>query len=167
MPKFRHLRLATLIGLLSFALPAPTMLAASPPTTCTAQLNIFQTTSGTVTTAGQVTHARGSGVGGSYVGGFLSGYTINGAQDIMVNNNTRTSQLQGQFTASGPGGTLVIRYTGHADLNTGAATGHFHTAGGTGQFANFHWQGDITAQLIGANPPTFLATDTGPCRTSP
>jgi hypothetical protein len=137
--------------------------SAARPQTCTAGLTIFTTSVGTVRTTGQVTHFTESGVGGSYTSGFLSGYTLSGAQDIMVNNVTQKSELHGQFTAVGPGGTLTIRYNGHADLSTGAATGEFVTAGGTGDFADFHWTGKITAQLVSLAPPTFVATDTGPC----
>jgi hypothetical protein len=141
--------------------------SAAPPETCTASLTILTTSIGDVTTTGQVTHFRDSGVGGVYTSGFLSGYTLSGAQDIMVNNVTQKSQLHGEFTAVGPGGTLTIRYNGHADLSTGAATGEFVTAGGTGEFEDFHWTGKITAQLVSLTPPTFVATDTGPCLTRP
>ena len=158
-----RLGLAMVVALVIAAPATQVSLADEPPTTCTADLIIFTTSPGTVTTQGQTTHFRDSGVAGQYTSGFLAGYTFTGAQDIVVNNNTNTSQLQGSFTATGPGGSLVIRYTGRADLSTGAATGHFHTAGGTGQFAGFHWTGDITAQLISQTPPTFRATDSGPC----
>ena len=141
--------------------------SAAPPQTCSADL-VFSTTSvGSVSTTGQVTHFRGSGVGGSYTSGFLSGYTLSGAQDIMVNNVTQRSQLHGEFTAVGTGGTLTIRYNGHADLSTGAATGEFVATGGTGAFADFHWTGKITAQLVSLAPPTFVATDTGLCHSRP
>lgn len=141
--------------------------AAAPPATCTAVLTISTTSPGDVTTNGQVTHARDSGVGGAYTTGFLAGYTISGTQDIMVNRRTSQSELHGFFVASGPGGTLTIQYTGHADLSTGAATGHFETHGGTGQFADFHWAGEIAAQLVSLTPPTFVATDSGPCHPAP
>jgi hypothetical protein len=167
MKRFARLGFALWMGLLTTLPAVGTTAAAGPPATCTADLRIFSTSPGTATTAGQVTHARDSGVGGAYISGFLSGYTISGAQDLVVNNVTNESQLQGSFVATGPDGTLTIRYTGHADLNTGAATGHFVSAGGTGQFASFHWQGTISAQLVGASPPTFIATDSGPCHTAP
>ena len=125
------------------------------------------TSPGTVTTTGQVTHVRDSGVGGQYTAGFLAGYTLRGSQDNMVNNVTNHSQLQGTYTATGPGGDVVIRYTGHADLTSGVATGHFETAGGTGQFASFHWAGSISAQLVSLTPPTFHATVSGPCVSAP
>jgi hypothetical protein len=140
--------------------------SAAPPETCTADLTIFTTSVGTVSTSGQVTHFRDSGVGGAYTSGFLAGYTLSGAQDIMVNNVTQKSQLHGEFTAVGPGGTLTIRYNGHVDLSTGTGTGEFVTAGGTGIFASFHWTGKIAAQLVSLAPPTFVATDTGPCHTT-
>ena len=157
-------RLTTAISL---ALVTGTVLArpvaADPPTTCTSGLTIFTTSTGTVTTTGEVTHFQDSGVGGSFTSGFLSGDTLSGAQDIVVNNRTNQSQLHGSFTAVGPGGNLTLRYTGHVDLNTGAATGHFVSAEGTGQFGTFHWQGSTSAQLISLAPPTFVATDSGPC----
>jgi hypothetical protein len=158
-----RLGLAVMVALAIGAPAAPVSFADEPPTTCTADLTIFTTSPGTVTTNGQITRFRDSGVAGQYTSGFLAGYTFTGAQDIVVNNNNNTSQLQGSFTATGPGGSLVIRYSGHADLSTGAATGHFNTIGGTGQFTGFHWSGDITAQLVSLTPPTFQATDSGPC----
>ena len=114
-----------------------------------------------------MTHYRDSGVGGSYTSGPLAGYTISGAQNIMVNNVTHRSELQGSYTASGPGGSVVISYTGHANLTTGMATGNFETHSGTGDFATFHWEGSIDAQLVRLTPPTFLATDSGFCHSAP
>jgi hypothetical protein len=113
--------------------------------------------------AGPVQIFTNSGVGGVYTSGFLKGYTINGAQDIVLNTSTNQSVLTGQFVASGQGGTLTVHYVGRADLNTGAATGTFVARGGSGSFKNFVWHGNITAQLVSATPPTFNATDSGPC----
>lgn len=137
--------------------------AAGPPSACSGSLTIFTTSVGTVTASGPVTHYRGSGVGGAYTSGPLASYTLSGAQAIMVNSVTQQSELQGAYTAVGPGGSVVVRYTGHANLATGIATGHFETAGGTGDFAAFHWEGAINAQLVSMTPPTFLAADSGPC----
>jgi hypothetical protein len=160
-------RLTYLISLLALALGIAVAgtggVAAAPPATCTATLTIATTSPGAVTTTGQVVHVRDSGVGGAYTAGFLAGSTIVGSQDIMVNQQTNQSELHGSYVATGPGGTLAIRYTGHADLTTGAATGHFETQGGTGQFAGFHWAGEIAAQLVSLAPPTFVATDSGTC----
>jgi hypothetical protein len=157
-----RLGLAGWVTLLTFALVGGVG-AAGPPATCTAGLVIFTTSPGTVTTTGVVTHFRDSGVGGQYTAGFLAGYTFSGSQDIQRNNRTQQAELHGAYVASGPGGRLTVRYTGHADLLTGAATGHFVAGPGTGDFTQFHWAGDITAQLVSAAPPTFLATDSGPC----
>ena len=165
MKRFVRLGFAICLGLAAVLLAAGLVAAAGPPATCTAALTIATTSVGDVGTAGQVTHYRDSGVAGAYASGPLACYTFSGAQDIMVNNATQQSELQGQYTATGPGGTLTIRYTGHADLTTGAATGHFVATDGTGQFAGFHWEGDIAAQLVAAAPPTFQATDSGPCHT--
>jgi hypothetical protein len=163
MSRFARFGATLVLGLSSvLALSGPSVAAAAPPPTCTAELVIFTTSPGVESQTGPVLHFRDSGVGGQYTSGFLAGYTLVGAQDIQLNTRTNGSELQGQFVATGPGGSLAIAYTGHADLNTGAATGHFHTTGGTGQFSDFRWEGDITAQLIG--PATFHATDTGPCR---
>ena len=137
--------------------------AAGPATTCTADLQIFTTTVGDVSTAGPITFFRNSGVAGQYTTGFLAGYQLSGAQDIMLNTKTGLSQLHGSFTATGPDGTLTITYNGHADTTTGAATGNFVTAGGTGAFADFHWSGSITAQQPVVGVPFFNATDTGSC----
>src|SRR5919201_1192116 len=133
--------LAALVASAAAIAGATQAASAAPPQTCTAGLTIFTTSPGTVTTTGQVTHFADSGVAGQYTSGFLAGYTFSGAQDIMLNNNTRKSELHGQFTATGPDGSLTIQYNGHADLTTGAATGDFVTAGGTGLFAGFHWNG--------------------------
>lgn len=141
--------------------------AAGPAATCTADLQIFTTTIGNVRTAGPITFFRDSGTAGQYTSGFLSGYALSGSQDIMLNTSTGQSQLHGSFTVSGPDGTLTIRYTGHADTTTGAATGHFVTAGGTGAFADFHWSGSITAQQPVVGVPFFNATDTGTCHGLP
>jgi hypothetical protein len=136
---------------------------AAGPATCTAGLTIFTTSTGDVTTAGNVTIFRSSGVGGAYTSGFLAGYTLTGAQDIVRNDAGQHAVLSGQFVASGPRGTFTVRFTGRADLKTGAADGHFAVVSGTGGFAAFHWVGDITAQLVSLTPPTFVATDSGIC----
>src|SRR5438270_3037067 len=96
--------LAVSLTVLSGAVVVRPAAAAGAATTCTASLTIFTTSPGTVTTTGQVTHVRDSGVGGQYTAGFLAGYTLRGSQDIMVNNVTNHSQLQGTYTATGPGG---------------------------------------------------------------
>lgn len=155
--------LAAWLGLATTALVVGGTAAAAPPTECTADLTIFSTSQGTVRASGQVTHFEDSGVAGSYTSGFVAGYTFTGSQDISVNNQTQQSQLRGSFTATGPEGTFTVRYTGHADLTTGAATGHFEAVGGTGKFAGFHWAGPIAAQLVSQTPPTFQATDSGRC----
>src|SRR5262249_39324869 len=137
-----RLGLAAWVTLLTFAVAAQVS-AAGPPATCTAGLTIFTTSTGTVATTGVVTHFRDSGVGGQYTSGFLAGYAVSGSQDIQLNNRTQQSELHGSFVASGPGGSLTVRYTGHADLTTGAATGTFVAEDGTGAFAQFHWEGEI------------------------
>lgn len=137
--------------------------AAGPATTCTADLQIFTTSAGDVSTAGPITFFRGSGVAGQYTSGILAGYQLVGAQDIMLNTKTGLSELHGSFTATGLDGTLTIQYNGHADTTTGAATGNFVTADGTGIFAEFHWSGSITAQQPVVGIPFFNATDTGTC----
>jgi hypothetical protein len=139
---------------------------AAPPATCTAGLVIFTTNPGDVSVAGHTTHFRESGVGGAYTSGFLAGSTLSGAQNIERNDATGHATLEGEYTTTAPGGTLTIHYTGQVDLATGAATGHFTTVGGTGQFSDFHWNGDITAQLVSLTPPTFTATDSGFCHGS-
>jgi hypothetical protein len=106
-------------------------------------------------------------VAGQYATGPLAGYSFVGAQDIMINNVTATSELQGEYTASGPGGTISVKYTGHANLLTGAATGHFETHAGTGSLASFHWSGAIAAQQPTVGVPLFNASDAGPCRNAP
>jgi hypothetical protein len=167
MNKLIRLGLAgCLAGLLSATVVHRTA-ASGPPATCNATLTIFTTSTGTVTTSEQVTHYQDSGVGGSYTSGPLAGDTISGAQNIMVNNVTHQSELQGSYTASGPGGSVVIRYTGHANLTTGMATGHFETHSGTGGFATFRWEGSIDAHLVSLTPPTFVATDSGFCQSAP
>jgi hypothetical protein len=145
-------------------LPAPAA-AAGARAICTADLLIFTTSPGVVSNTGNVTHFRDSGVGGGYISGFLAGAPIAGTQDIELNNATQQAQLKGSFVATRPAGTLTISYTGHADFTTGTATGHYVTVDGTGQFADFHWEGGINARLIG--PAAFHATDSGPCHSGP
>lgn len=143
--------------------------AAAPRTsvgTCTSRLTIFTTSTGTVRQAGPVTLFDDSGVAGQYLSGFLAGYTLSGAQDIVLNGQTQKSNLHGSFVATSPDGksTLTVRYSGDADLATGAATGHFQADDGTGQLAGVRWSGDISAQMTTFTPPTFVATDSGQCR---
>ena len=167
MHRLFRLGMAALIALFAVGLVGRSTIASAAPATCTANLTIFTTTPGTITMEGETTHVRDSGVGGQYTAGFLAGSTFTGAQDFVVNNTNRASQLQGGYTITGPEGTLMLRYTGHADLTTGTATGHFVTTGGTEKFADFHWEGDISAQLVGLTPPTFIVTDSGPCHFAP
>jgi hypothetical protein len=163
MKRFMRLSLAACLTALLPATALRGAEASGPPSVCSGTLTIFTTSLGTVTAGGPVTHYRASGVGGAYMSGPLAGYTLSGAQDIMVNSVTQQSELQGSYTAVGPGGSVVVGYTGHANLVTGIATGHFETAGGTGDLAAFHWEGAINAQLVSLAPPTFLAADSGPC----
>jgi hypothetical protein len=163
----RMLKVVLVVGMLLLAMAAPALaapVAANGATTCSAGVTIMTTSTGTVRNTGQVTHYQDSGVAGMYTAGFLAGYTFSGAQDIMVNNVTNQSQLNGSYTATGPDGTFVVHYTGTVNLNTGASTGHFAVQDGTGMFAGFHWAGGITAQLISLTPPTFVATNSGMCQ---
>ena len=114
-----------------------------------------------MTTAGQVTVARDSGVGGSYMGGRLDGYAIDGLQDIVLYDTTQQATIRGSLTATGATGSIEVRYTGFADLGTGRATGFFVASDGTGIFDGYRSRGTIEAQLIG--PLTFQATDFGLC----
>jgi hypothetical protein len=136
---------------------------AAPPTTCSAGVTIFTTSAGDVTVVGNTTHFRESGVGGRFTSGFLAGYTLTGAQNIQRNDAAGRAVLEGQFVATGPGGSVTVHYTGSVDLATGAATGHLTTVGGIGDFADFHWNADIDAQLVSLTPPTFVGTDSGFC----
>jgi hypothetical protein len=160
----RRLRLlVTLAAAAGAAFLAAGTATAAAPATCTAGLVVFTTSTGDVNVAGQTTHFRGSGVAGSYTSGFLSGYTLTGAQNIERNDATGHASLEGQYVATGPGGTVTVHYTGSVDLGAGTATGHFTTIAGTGDFADFHWNGDISAQLTSLAPPTFVTADTGLC----
>jgi hypothetical protein len=134
------------------------------PHTCTAGLTILSTSVGDVNQVGNVTFFNNSGVGGSYTSGFPAGYTFTGAQDIQRNEVTHKANLKGHYTATGPGGSFDVTYVGHADLTTGAASGHFVARGESGQLANLFWVGDIDAQLTSLTPPTFLTTNSGLCR---
>jgi hypothetical protein len=157
------LALAGPLAALALLVPVAPVAAAAPVGTCTATLTIFTTSPGTVQQAGPIQVFTNSGVGGRYTAGFLAGYTISGAQDIVLDTSTNQSVLTGQFVASGSGGTLTVRYVGRADLNTRLATGQFVASNGTGTFKDFVWEGTINAQLVSMSPPTFTATDTGPC----
>jgi hypothetical protein len=112
---------------------------------------------------GQTTIVRDSGVLGSYQDGRLAGYAISGQQDLVINNVTQKAEIPGNLTAISPdgGSSLTLRYAGHADLATGQATGTFVVVGGTGDFADFHASGRISAQLVG--PATFQGVDIGLC----
>lgn len=156
------LGLTCLAAAAAFLLPVGAS-AAAPPT-CTAGVTIFSTSTGDVTVAGNTTQFRDSGVAGSYTSGFLSGYTLTGTQNIERNDKTQRASLAGQFVATGPDGSITVRYTGSVDLTTGAAVGHFTTIAGTGAFEGFHWTGDIALQLVSLAPPTFVGTDSGFCR---
>ena len=155
--------LATPLAALAMLATTISPAAAEPLSNCTANLTIMTTSTGVERQAGPVELFTNSGVGGGYTSGFLAGYTISGAQDIVMNTETHKSVLTGQFVARGAGGTLTVHYVGRADLNTGAATGHFVAGSGTGSFTNFVWEGSITAQLVSLTPPTFHATDSGTC----
>jgi hypothetical protein len=143
--------------------------AAAGPGTCTADLTIATTSTGTVRQAGSVRFFRDSGVAGRYTSGVLAGYTFSGAQDIVLNDATQQSNLTGAYVATSPDGTstLAVRYTGHVDLTTGAATGHFVAAQGTGALRGFRWTGEIDARLVGLTPPTFTSRHRGPCFPAP
>jgi hypothetical protein len=136
---------------------------AAAPATCTAGVTIFTTSTGDVSVTGNVTHFQNSGVAGSYTSGFLAGYTLSGAQNIQRNDATGQAVLEGQSVATGPDGTVTVHFTGSIDLTTGAAAGHFNVVSGTGAFAGFHWNGDISAQLVSLTPPTFVGTNSGFC----
>jgi hypothetical protein len=164
MYKFVRLGLVAWIALFAFALAGYSPVAAEEPTICVADFIIGITTPGNVTSNGATTHADQSGVGGGFSSGFLAGYTFDGLMDYVIDHETNTAQLNGSFVATGPGGTITLPYKVHADLNTGAANGRFYSNGGTGEFANYRWSGDISAQLINPSPPTFQSTATGPCR---
>ncbi|HVL26082.1 MAG TPA: hypothetical protein VM450_18460 [Thermomicrobiales bacterium] len=114
-------------------------------------------------THGQTTIVRDSGVLGSYQDGRLAGYAVNGVQDLVINNFTQRADINGTLTASSPdgGSSITLRYTGHADLKSGHATGTFVVVAGTGQFADDHMSGKISAQLVG--PVTFQGVDIGLC----
>src|SRR5262245_31359813 len=84
------------------AVPSP---AVAAPATCTAGLTIFTTSTGITRQAGDVTVFRGSGVGGQYTSGELQGYTLSGAQDIILDRATGQSELAGSYVATSPDGT--------------------------------------------------------------
>jgi hypothetical protein len=153
----------TLVTASAAAFAAAGPAGATAPATCTSNLTIFTTSSGDVNVAGNTTHFRDSGVGGAFTSGFLAGYTLSGAQNIERNDAMAHATLEGEYVATGPGGTLTVHYTGGVDLTTGAAIGHFATVAGTGSFADFHWNGDVSAQLVSLTPPRFLGTDSGFC----
>ena len=153
----------TTLAAAAAAFLAPGGAIAAAPATCTSGVTIFTTSTGDVNVAGSTTHFRDSGVAGTYTSGFLAGYALTGAQNIERNDATRQATLEGQFVATGPGGTLTVHFNGSVDLTSGAAVGHFATVSGTGDFDGFHWNGDISLQLVSLTPPTFVGTDSGFC----
>jgi hypothetical protein len=147
------------------ALSAGTTQAAASDDGCQTSFLVFTDPNnrGDISQRGQVTIARDSGVLGQYTSGRLDGYAINGLQDLIVNTVTNEAQIHGSFTATSPDGasSLMVRYSGHADLNTGIATGTFAASGGTGDFDGYRASGKIEATLVG--PATFEGVDIGLC----
>lgn len=114
-------------------------------------------------TRGNVTVVRKSGVLGQYESGRLAGYSIDGEQDLLVNNGTNMAQIHGGLTATSPDGTssISLRYNGRADLDAGSATGTFVAGDGTGEFSGYRATGTIEATLVG--PAAFRGVDIGLC----
>ncbi|KAB8142870.1 hypothetical protein F8S13_11480 [Chloroflexia bacterium SDU3-3] len=168
MNKSVRLILALWAALFAFAFVAQPSSAvaatvAAPTGTCSAGFTIATTSPGTVSMYGPLMVVRDSGVGGAFTSGFLAGYTFTGEQDYTINTSTNKAYLIGTFTATGPGGTITLPYVVKADMVTGAGSGYFASTSGTGEFANYLWAGELTAQIVNPNPTTFVVNATGNC----
>jgi hypothetical protein len=167
-PSTRTLRLALAVLILAAALLAAAGRGASAaPADGACRTPFFVATdpnnAGQVRQVGQETIVRESGVVGQYQGGRLDGYTITGMQALKINHVTNEAQIRGTLTATSADGasSLTVSYSGHADLNTGMATGSFVADSGTGEFAGFRANGTIEATLVG--PAAFQGFDVGLC----
>ncbi len=118
---------------------------------------------GAISQRGPIVRAKDSGILGSYTSGRFADYSINGLQDITVNQVTGRATPTGSFIATSPDGapTFTFRYAGKADLTTGEATGSFAAYDGTGALDGFHASGKIQAVMVG--PAAFEGVDIGHC----
>jgi hypothetical protein len=113
---------------------------------------------------GDVAKIDDSGLLGDYRGdGRFAGYTINGSMGAIVNTKSGIGRVQGEFTATSPGGGSSIRvwYTGTVDFGAGMATGNFVAGDGTGSDAGYRAAGTIEGTVVA--PMTLEGVDIGLC----
>jgi hypothetical protein len=118
---------------------------------------------GQITTRGNTTKAKNSGVLGEYTSGRFDGFTISGEQDLSLNQATGKATIKGSFVATSPDGqsSFTLRYRGEANLVQAIATGNFQVIGGTGDLKRFRTSGKIDADYLGNF--TFSGVDIGLC----
>src|SRR5215218_8164786 len=95
---------------------------------------------GATSQSGDIAVTRDSVLLGDFRGdGRFAGYSIDGAQDAIVNTQTGMARVQGEFTATRPDGnsSITVWYTGQVDFEAGTATGNFIVLGGTGDDAGY------------------------------
>jgi hypothetical protein len=119
---------------------------------------------GTTSQSGDIAVTRDSGLLGDYWGaGRFAGYTIDGAQDAIVNTATGMARVQGEFVATSPdgGSSITVSYTGQVDFGAGMARGNFVVVDGTGNDAGYRASGTIAGTVVA--PATLEGVDIGLC----
>ncbi len=119
---------------------------------------------GTTSQSGDIAVARDSGLLGAYRGdGRFAGYTIDGAQDAIVNTATGMARVQGEFVATSPAGgsSITVSYTGQVEFGAGMAQGNFVVVDGTGNDAGYRASGTIEGTVVA--PATLDGPDIGLC----
>lgn len=119
---------------------------------------------GTTSQSGDIAVTRDSGLLGDYRGdGRFAGYTIDGAQDAIVNTATGMARVQGEFVATSPdgGSSITVSYTGQVDFGAGMARGNFVVVDGTGDNAGVRASGTLEGTVVA--PATLEGADVGLC----
>jgi hypothetical protein len=119
---------------------------------------------GTRSQSGDVAVTSDSVLLGDFGGdGRFAGYAIAGVQDAIVNTVTGMARVQGEFTATSPGGdsSISVWFTGQVDFEAGVAIGNFTVLGGTGDDAGYRAAGTIEGTIVG--PATLEGVDLGLC----
>jgi hypothetical protein len=119
---------------------------------------------GTTSQSGDIAVTRDSGLLGDYRGdGRFAGYTLDGAQDAIVNTATGMARVQGEFVATSPdgGSSITVSYTGQVDFGAGMAQGNFVVVDGTGNDAGYRASGTLEGAVVA--PATLEGADVGLC----
>lgn len=119
---------------------------------------------GMVQETGAFQMVSGSGLLGQYRGeGRFAGYTIDGAQDAVVNTATGMANVRGVFIATSPdgGSSIEVHYTGQVDFGARMAHGVFTASGESGADIGYNASGAIEGTVVG--PATLDGADIGLC----